>query len=95
VEQRGADGVIASVFLPDLPLGAVGGGTALDTQRESLALLGIRVPATAPGAAALRLAEILGAMVLAGEISLLAAFTSGDLAKAHERLARGVVPESR
>jgi hydroxymethylglutaryl-CoA reductase (NADPH) len=94
VEERGADGVIASVFLPDLPLGAVGGGTALDTQREALALLGIRVPAAEPGAAALRLAEILGAMVLAGELSLLAAFTSGDLAKAHERLARGVVPES-
>ena len=32
-----------------------------------------------PGAAAMRLAEILGATVLAGELSLLAAFTSGDL----------------
>src|SRR5262245_27585344 len=31
VEPRGADGVVASVFLPDVPLGAVGGGTALDT----------------------------------------------------------------
>jgi hydroxymethylglutaryl-CoA reductase (NADPH) len=95
VEPRGADGVIASVFLPDLPLGAVGGGTALDTQREALALLGIEVSAAEPGSAALRLAEILGATVLAGELSLLAAFTSGDLAQAHERLARGPVPESR
>jgi hydroxymethylglutaryl-CoA reductase (NADPH) len=94
VEPRGSDGVIASVFLPDLPLGAVGGGTALDTQSEALALLGIKLPAAEPGSAALRLAEILGATVLAGELSLLAAFSSGDLAKAHERLARGPVPEA-
>jgi hydroxymethylglutaryl-CoA reductase (NADPH) len=95
IEPRGADGVIASVFMPDLPLGAVGGGTALDTQREALALLGIKLPSAQPGSAALRLAEILGAIVLAGELSLLAAFTSGDLAKAHELLARGPIPENR
>ncbi len=41
-----------------------------------------------PGAAALKLAEVLGATVLAGEISLMAAFTSQDLADAHERLGR-------
>ena len=89
VELRGSDGVFASVYLPDVPLGAVGGGTALDTQKEALSLLGITLDPEAPGAAALRLAEILGATVLAGELSLLAAFTSGDLASAHERLGRG------
>jgi hydroxymethylglutaryl-CoA reductase (NADPH) len=94
IEPRGGGGVIASVFLPDLPLGAVGGGTALDTQREALALLGIGGEAAEPGAAAMRLAEILGATVLAGELSLLAAFTSRDLASAHERLGRGQVPGS-
>ncbi|MFQ5527292.1 MAG: hydroxymethylglutaryl-CoA reductase [Thermoanaerobaculia bacterium] len=91
VEARGDDGVVASIYLPDLPLGAVGGGTALDTQKEALALLGIEVSPSHPGAAVMRLAEILGATVLAGELSLLAAFTSSDLARAHEQLGRGPV----
>ena len=88
IEARGEDGVIASVFLPDVPLAAVGGGTALDTQREALAILGVAADPERPGAAALKLAEVLGATVLAGEISLMAAFTSQDLADAHERLGR-------
>lgn len=89
LELRGEDALYASVFLPDLPLGAVGGGTALDTQREALALLGVAPDPTRPGAAVMRLAEILGAAVLAGELSLMSAFTSRDLARAHERLGRG------
>ena len=86
----GDDGVLFSVFLPDVPLGAVGGGTGLATQREALALMGVVPDDARPGRAALRLAEIVGAVVLAGEISLMAAFTSSDLARAHERLGRGV-----
>ena len=89
VEPSGDGGILASIFMPDVPLGVVGGGTALDTQREALALLGAEVEKSKPGAGAMRLAEILGATVLAGEISLMAAFTSGDLAGAHERLGRG------
>ncbi len=94
VEPRGPQGVFASIYLPDVPLGVVGGGTGLDTQREALGLLSAVPKATEPGAGAWRLAEILGATILAGELSLLAAFTSGDLAVAHERLGRGAVPES-
>jgi hydroxymethylglutaryl-CoA reductase (NADPH) len=89
IEARGTDSVFASIFMPDVPLGAIGGGTALDTQREALALLGICPHPDRPGEASLRLAEILGAVVLAGELSLLAAFTSQDLARAHEKLGRG------
>lgn len=89
VELRGPDSVYASIFLPDLPLGAVGGGTALETQHEALALLGVRPNPNRPGEAVRRLGEVLGAAVLAGELSLLAAFTSQDLARAHERLGRG------
>ena len=91
VEHRGPDGVFASVYLPDVPLGVVGGGTALGTQKAALSMLGVSPRADQPGAGAERLAEILGATVLAGEISLLAAFTSGDLASAHERLGRGQI----
>ncbi|HJX27636.1 MAG TPA: hydroxymethylglutaryl-CoA reductase (NADPH) [Thermoanaerobaculia bacterium] len=94
IESRGPDSVFASVFMPDVPLGAVGGGTQLDTQREALAMLGVAPDPARPGEAVLRLAEILGALVLAGELSLMAAFTSQDLARAHEKLARGVqLPE--
>ncbi len=89
VELAGDGGVLASIFMPDVPLGVVGGGTALATQREALALLAAEADPDSPGAGSLRLAEILGATVLAGEISLMAAFTSGDLAGAHERLGRG------
>lgn len=88
VEPRGPEGVYASVFLPDVPLGAIGGGTGLDTQAEAMAMMGVEVDSRRPGHAVRRLAEILGATVLAGEISLLAALTSGDLAGAHERLGR-------
>lgn len=95
IEPRGDAGVIASVFMPDVPLAAVGGGTALDTQSEALRLIGVTPDPARPGAAVMRLAEILGAAVLAGELSLMAAFTSQDLASAHERLARGrAVPGS-
>jgi hydroxymethylglutaryl-CoA reductase (NADPH) len=95
VEPYGDGGVQASVYLPDVPLGAIGGGTALDTQSESLAMLGVTPDPKRPGAATIRLAEILGAVVLAGELSLMAAFTSGDLTTAHEKLARGKLPNEK
>lgn len=94
IEALPDDGVIASVFLPDVPLAAVGGGTALGTQAEALAMLGVRVDPDRPGAAVSRLAEILGAAVLAGELSLMSALTSQDLAGAHERLGRMSSPDT-
>jgi hydroxymethylglutaryl-CoA reductase (NADPH) len=89
IEPRGPDAVYCSVYLPDLPVGAIGGGTELATQREALSMLGIVPDPELPGHAARRLAEIVGGAVLAGEVSLMAAFTSQDLARAHERLGRG------
>ena len=88
IELRGPESVVASVYLPDVPLAAIGGGTGLATQSEALQLLGVEPDTERPGAAVMRLAEILGATVLAGELSLLAALTSRDLARAHERLGR-------
>jgi hydroxymethylglutaryl-CoA reductase (NADPH) len=89
IESRGPEAVYASIYMPALPIGAVGGGTSLATQREALAMLGVVPDPERPGRAAGRLAEILGGAVLAGELSLMAAFTSQDLARAHERLGRG------
>ena len=89
VETRPNGAAYFSVFLPTVPLGAIGGGTGLATQSEALSLLGIQVDPERPGKAVMRLAEILAATVLAGELSLMSAFTSRDLASAHERLGRG------
>jgi hydroxymethylglutaryl-CoA reductase (NADPH) len=90
-EEREDGAAYASVTLPDLPVAAVGGGTGLETQREALRLLGVVADPARPGAAARRLAAIAGAVVLAGEVSLMSAFTSQDLARAHERLGRAKV----
>jgi hydroxymethylglutaryl-CoA reductase (NADPH) len=88
IEARGNGAIYASILLPDTPLGTVGGGTGLCTQREALALMGI-VPGTrVPGADTLRLAEILGALVLAGELSIMAAQASHHLVQAHVQLGR-------
>jgi hydroxymethylglutaryl-CoA reductase (NADPH) len=73
----------ASVTLPSLTVATVGGGTALGTSRECLALLGC-----AGSGNAARLAEIAGAMVLAGELSMAAAIASGEFVRAHEEYGR-------
>lgn len=70
-----------SVYLPDVMVGTVGGGTGLATQREALGLLGVKTSQ--------ELAEVVAAAALAGEISLLASLSEGTLANAHEKLARG------
>jgi len=70
-----------SVYLPDLMVGTVGGGTGLATQREALKIIGVDNSQT--------LAEVIAGAVLAGEISLLASLSEGTLAKAHQRLGGG------
>lgn len=78
-------GVYCAVFLPNLPLGSVGGGTNLPTQKEVRQLLCQSEVELVPA----QLAAILAAGSLAVEISGLAALSSHDLASAHQRLARG------
>lgn len=76
-----------SVYLPDLMVGTVGGGTGLATQQEALKLLG--VAGGRDGKNSQQFAEIIAGAVLAGEISLLASLSEGTLAAAHKKLARG------
>lgn len=73
----------ASATLPSLLVGTVGGGTAVGTAAECLDLLGCR---GAGGADAL--AEVLAAVVLAGDLSLAASFCTHEFVDAHERLGR-------
>jgi hydroxymethylglutaryl-CoA reductase (NADPH) len=78
-----------SVTLPSIMVGTVGGGTALPTQAACLNILGM-----AGAGHAQALAEICGALALAGEISLTAAICANEFARAHEKLARGRKSES-
>ncbi len=78
-----------SVTLPSLEVGTVGGGTRLPTQREALRILGVEGGGNPPGTNAKKFAEIIAATVLAGELNLLAALASRQLARAHEALGRG------
>ena len=80
-------GLSISIHLPDLPIGTVGGGTGLPSQSEALSILGLEGGDKGSNAAAF--AEIVGAAILAGELSLLASLSEGSLASAHKRLTRG------
>ncbi|MFA6362938.1 hydroxymethylglutaryl-CoA reductase (NADPH) [Methanoregula sp.] len=87
IEETGT-GAYVAVTLPSLPVGTVGGGTGVDTQQECLKILGVAGGGTPPGANAKKLAEIIGAGVLAGELSLIGALAAQHLARAHQELGR-------
>lgn len=72
-----------SVRLPALEVGTVGGGTKLPTQSEALSMIGCLGEGKSR-----KLAEIIAATVLAGELSTLAAEAAGHLSGAHQRLGR-------
>ena len=67
-----------SVSLPNLTVGTVGGGTYLPTARDCLRMLDCEGSGNAR-----KFAEICAATVLAGEVSIIAALSCGDFAKAH------------
>ena len=77
------DGVHASLLLPALIVGTVGGGTHLARQRELLELMDCAGADKAP-----RLAEIIAGFALGLDLSTLSAVASGQFATAHERLGR-------
>ena len=60
-----------------------GGGTALPTQRECLELLGCYGKGKAD-----KFAEIVAAVVLAGDVSLTSAVLAGDWVSSHEAMGR-------
>ncbi|MDG6225905.1 MAG: hydroxymethylglutaryl-CoA reductase [Candidatus Thermoplasmatota archaeon] len=72
-----------SITIPALIVATYGGGTGLATQRECLEMLGCYGPGNVN-----KLAEIVGAVVLAGELSLASAISSLEWVSSHERLGR-------
>ena len=83
MELTETGGLYASVTLPNLMIGTVGGGTSLPTQKECLELMDCYGQGKAK-----KLAEICGALVLAGEISIAAALSAGHFADAHRKHGR-------
>jgi len=81
VDKEGA--LYASVTLPNLVVGTVGGGTHLPTQRECLEMMDCYGTGNAR-----KFAEICGALVLAGELSIAAALSAGHFTQAHQKLGR-------
>jgi len=80
----GSSGLYVAVYLPNLPLGSVGGGTGLPSQKEVRSLILQNEDNPNP----MQLAAVLATGVLAAEISGLAALSSHGLASAHQKLAR-------
>jgi hydroxymethylglutaryl-CoA reductase (NADPH) len=72
-----------SVTLPAVICATYGGGTGLPTQRECLEMLGCYGAGKAD-----KLAEIVAAVVLAGDVSLTSAVLAGDWVSSHEALGR-------
>lgn len=70
--------------MPSIEVGTVGGGTVLPPQGAVLDMLGLRgAHQTSPGHNARRLARVIAAAVMAGELSLMSALAAGHLIKAH------------
>jgi len=74
----------ASVTLPNLMVGTVGGGTGLPSQKTCLEMMGLYGEGKARA-----LAEVTTALVLGGELSINGAMSCGEFTRAHQRLARG------
>lgn len=83
MELTADGGLYCAVTLPNLIVGTVGGGTSLPTQRECLELMGCYGVGNAR-----KFAEICGALVIAGELSIAAALSAGHFSSAHKELGR-------
>jgi hydroxymethylglutaryl-CoA reductase (NADPH) len=84
LEVRQSGALYATVTLPNLMVGTVGGGTALPTQRACLELMGLSGEGKARA-----LAEVCAGLALAGELSIVGALAAGEFTRAHKKLARG------
>jgi hydroxymethylglutaryl-CoA reductase (NADPH) len=89
LEKTEEGDLYASVTLPNIMVGTVGGGTSLPSAKACLDILGL-----AGAGKSTALAEVSAAIVLAGELSIVGAFCSGDFAVAHHSLSRGE-PQTR
>lgn len=76
--------LLASVTLPNLILGTIGGGTKLPGQRECISIIGCENNVQ-------KLGEIAATVALAGEISVAGAVAANEFTNAHTGLGRGIM----
>jgi hydroxymethylglutaryl-CoA reductase (NADPH) len=76
--------------MPSIEVGTVGGGTHLDAQASCLDVIGVKgASQNKPGENAQKLARVVCATVMAGELSLMSALATNDLVSSHMKLNRG------
>lgn len=83
MEELEDGSLYASITIPNLIVGTIGGGTSLPTPKECLELLGCYGLGKAR-----KFAEVCGGVILAGELSIAAALSAGHFTKAHQALGR-------
>jgi hydroxymethylglutaryl-CoA reductase (NADPH) len=86
--ERHEEGLYASLYMPCLVVGTIGGGTQLPSFKENLNLMGCQGPGSAD-----RLAQIIAAYALSLEMSTVTAIGAGQFVSAHENLARAATKE--
>ncbi|KAG8800213.1 3-hydroxy-3-methylglutaryl-coenzyme A (HMG-CoA) reductase isozyme [Serendipita sp. 398] len=90
---NGGEDLLMTCSMPSVEVGTVGGGTVLAPQAAVLEMLGIQgANSTSPGHNARKLARIIVASVMAGELSLMSALAAGHLIRAHISLNRSAPP---
>lgn len=82
-EETEGGNLYAAVTLPGIMVGTVGGGTGLPSQKACLELMGLHGNGHSSA-----LAEVCAGLLLGGELSIIAALSTGDFTKAHKKLAR-------
>ena len=82
-ELKDDNSLYASVTLPNLIVGTVGGGTQLSSQASALEILKLPKQNSAKA-----FSEIAASLVLAGELSIIGSLCANDFTKAHKKRAR-------
>jgi hydroxymethylglutaryl-CoA reductase (NADPH) len=83
-EVRECGSLYATVTLPNLIVGTIGGGTHLPSQNAALKMMNLAGSGNASA-----LAEVIAGVVLGGELSIIGALAANHFSKAHKNLARG------
>ncbi|WP_117232484.1 hydroxymethylglutaryl-CoA reductase [Vibrio maerlii] len=82
--EKNSDGDLhASVTLPNIMVGTVGGGTGLPSQKACLDIVGLAGSGNAKA-----FAEVTAGLCLAGELSIIGALSANHFTSAHHKLAR-------
>jgi len=83
MEETDDNDLWISCTMPSIEVGTVGGGTSLEAQSTCLEAIGCKGGGATPGENARKLATVVAAATMAGELSLLAALAANTLVQAH------------